>query len=123
MNEEKKCANCLHRLDFLHKESPHQKCKGCINHCNWEPLLNIPEPTITPSIDPSTTIFIYPYILMRLIALYDRYIELSLSLPLIKGSEDEISTMEEFLNHIVTRGINQYSQDMDIFEKRLGIKK
>ncbi len=63
---------------------------------------------------------IQPCIYEAVIHMYDRYIEVFLTAPIKKGTP-EIMCMSEFVNHILVRGLIEYSAFLIPLEKELGI--
>ncbi len=98
---------------------------GCFEHSQWEPLdSRESKKTITPSINPNATGHrIHDNVWEALVGIYDRYMQIALTMPLKGDMPNKISDMEIFFNRIVVIGIIAYDEQLKPIEKDLGITK
>ncbi len=115
---EKTCATCYHALDFMKQFCV---CKTCNDHEHWKP---VEEGRVVPShhIDPGLILIIEPAY-RELVKMYDRYMEISLMIPLTDQLIKRIADMEEFFNRMLVLGMIEYEKQLEPIEKSFGIKK
>ncbi len=64
--------------------------------------------------------WIQPCVYESLVRMYDRYVEVVLTTPIKESSPGPMS-MDQFINHVLVRGLIEYSVFLIPMEKELGI--
>lgn len=117
---EKSCATCYHAINnFLQQ---YCVCKTCNDYDKWTPAQSSEDfvPTNYPGPD---VLIIIPPVYKSLVDMYDRYMEISLMIPLTDHLAKKINNMSEFFNRIIVVGLLEYEKQLDPIEKDFGIKK